>query len=93
MYTSIGQIAAENKQEKTGKKCDAMRCNASRCQSLNVSASNNLKSVKLFIALASRDIIFLVFLMFIFERPIQILFRHVVSEIKCVTCHVRIEIG
>lgn len=42
MCVSIGQIAAENKQEKTGKKCDAMQCNASRCQSLNVSDSINL---------------------------------------------------
>ena len=40
---------------------------------------------------ANVDIVFLICLMFIFERPIQItLFRiHLVSVIKCVTCQVR----
>ena len=38
MYVSVGWIAAEKKWEKTGKR----KCDASCCQSLNVSASNNL---------------------------------------------------
>ena len=40
---------------------------------------------------ANENIVFLICLMFIFERPIQIsLFRiHLVSVIKCVTCQVR----
>ena len=42
----IGRIAAEKKREKT----DKQKCDASQCQSLNVSASNNLKSAKLVVA-------------------------------------------
>ena len=75
-------------------RCDAMRVAASQIiRSLNVSASNNLRSAKLFVAPPSQvpaNIAFLVFLVFIFERPIQILFRiHLVSVIKCYLSHPR----
>ena len=64
-----------------------MRVAASQIiRSLSVSASNNLRSAKLFVAPASQvpaNIAFLVFsVVFIFERPIQILFRiHLLSVI------------
>ena len=57
MYVSIGWIAAEKKPRKTGKQVNSDVIGAmpkSLRESLNVSASVDLKSAKLFVAPASR---------------------------------------
>ena len=93
MYVSIGWIAAEKKPRKTGKqwcdRCDAQvaaRVTERECFCWPEECEIVCRS-----GFANVNIVFLICLMFIFERPIQItLFRiHLVSVIKCVTCHVR----
>ena len=59
-------------------------------ESLNVSASTDLKSAKLFVApvLPMYNVVFLTCLMFIFERPIQItLFQNSFGISNKVTCY------
>ena len=93
MYVSIGWIAAEKKPRKTGKqwcdRCDAQvaaRVTERECFCWPEECEIVCRS-----GFANVNIVFLICLMFIFERPIQItLFRiHLVSVIKCVTCQVR----
>ena len=73
MCVSIGRIAAENKQEKTGKE----KCDATRCESLLVTERQCfLCEIICRSGFANTcEYRFSSFLMIVFEHPIQILFR------------------